>query len=264
VFAVGETLWRDTLARNPTAWTAQNNLGCILGQQNHLDEAEDLFAASLRLNPNNAQAHCNYGRALLLQGAPVQAEDEARSALKLKPESADAHTLLARILVARGKPDEAVMHLRMALRVEPNIDTSLRLASLLGQTGHGREAVAQFRKVIATRPGDVEALNNMAWILATDSDDSIRDGKQAVQYAKQACEQTHYKEAIPLGTLGAAYAEAGQYEEAAAMAQKAIDMATAEGKSDFAQVNRQLLSLYKASQPYHEQKKQNPNSQAPP
>jgi tetratricopeptide (TPR) repeat protein len=264
VFAVGETLWRDTLARNPTAWTAQNNLGCILAQQNHLDEAEDLFAASLRLNPNNPGAHCNYGRALLLQGAPVQAEDEARSALKLKPESADAHTLLARILVARGKPDEAVMHLRMALRVDPNIDTSLRLASLLGQTGHGRDAVAQFRKVLAARPNDVEALNNMAWILATDSDDSIRDGKEAVQYAKQACERTHYSEAIPIGTLGAACAEAGQFEEAAAMAQKAIDLATAEGKSDFAQVNRQLLSLYKASRPYHEQKKQNPNSQAPP
>jgi protein O-mannosyl-transferase len=256
VFAVGETLWRDTLARNPTAWTAQNNLGCILAQQNHLDEAEDLFAASLRLNPDNAGAHCNYGRALLLQGAPVQAEDEARSALRLRPESADAHTLLARILAARGKPDEAVMHLRMALRVEPNIDTSLRLASLLGQTGHGTEAVAQFRKVLAARSGDVEALNNLAWILATDSDDSIRDGKQAVQYAKKACEQTHYKEVIPLGTLGAAYAEAGQFEEAATMAQKAIDLATDEGKSDFAQVNRQLLSLYKTSRPYHEQKKQ--------
>jgi protein O-mannosyl-transferase len=254
VFAHPETLWRDTLARNPAAWTAQNNLGCILADRRQWDEAADSFTTSLRLHPNNPGALCNLGRVLLLQGRVGEAEEQFQNALTLKPDSADAHRLLAQLLIARRKPAEAIVHLRMAMRAEPDFDTRLKLAALLGQTGHDREAVVQFRQVLAGRPTNVEALNNLAWMLASAADETVREGKEAVRYAEQACERTHYGEAIPVGTLAAAYAEAGRYSDAVRTAQKAIELATRAGNTSFAEANRQLLALYQASRPFHQEK----------
>jgi hypothetical protein len=55
-----------------------------------------------------------------------------------------------------------------------------------------------------------------------------------------------------VGTLAAAYAEAGRYDDAVAAAQKACALATAAGERDLLEKNRKLLALYRAHQPYHE------------
>jgi len=98
----------------------------------------------------------------------------------------------------------------------------------------------------------VDALNNLAWILATDSHAELRDGKQAVQLAARACELTHDKVPLLIGTLAAAYAEVGQFDEAVAAAQKAHDLALATGKTDIGAKNLELMELYRAHRPFHE------------
>jgi tetratricopeptide (TPR) repeat protein len=98
----------------------------------------------------------------------------------------------------------------------------------------------------------VEVLNNLAWLLATSPDAHIRDGVQAVKYAEHACELTHHGVTILVGTLAAAYAEAGRYDDAMAAAEKACALATASGERDLLEKNRKLLALYQAHQPYHE------------
>ena len=55
-------------------------------------------------------------------------------------------------------------------------------------------------------------LRNLAWTLATSTETNIRNGTRAVQLAEQACELTHYDDSI-VGTLAAAYAEAGRFDE---------------------------------------------------
>jgi hypothetical protein len=55
-----------------------------------------------------------------------------------------------------------------------------------------------------------------------------------------------------LGTLAAAYAEAGRFTEAVATAQKAIELARAGGDTRSATVIGQLLRLYRSGRPYHE------------
>jgi len=250
--AKDETLWRDTLAKNPAAWTAHNNLGCILAEQNKIDEAIGQFEASLQGNPRNAQAHVNLARALFLQGRFAEAETHLQAALKIKPRDADAHKSYAATLQQRGKTEEALAHLRDALESQPDIETRLQFAALLRATKQTREAVAQYRQVLAARPDAVEALNNLAWMLSTSSDDALRDGAEAVQFAERACRMTQYKQAIMVGTLAAAYAEAGRFNDAVATAEKAIDLATASGNTQFAGINQQLLTFYRARKPYHE------------
>jgi tetratricopeptide (TPR) repeat protein len=252
VLASDETLWRDTLAKNPAAWTAHNNLGCILAEQHQMDDAIGHFQASLQYNPRNAQAHVNLARALALQGRFGEAETHFQAALKIKPRDADAHKSYAAALQQRGRIEEALAHLREALAAQPDVETRLQLATLLHATKQTREAVAQYREVLSFKPDSVEALNNLAWLLATSSEDALRDGAQAVRLAERACRLTQYKEAAQLGTLAAAYAEAGQFADAAATAEKAREVATAAGNTRFAEINQQLLALYRAGKAYHE------------
>jgi hypothetical protein len=63
---------------------------------------------------------------------------------------------------------------------------------------------------------------------------------------------THYGEPLFIGTLAAAYAEAGRFPEAVTTAKKAEQLATKVGLTAVAAKNRQLLKLYRAGKPYHE------------
>lgn len=97
-----------------------------------------------------------------------------------------------------------------------------------------------------------EVLNNLAWRLATSSDPAVRNGDQAVRLAENACAQTGYHETVMIGTLAAAYAEAGRFDDAMATAQKACALASASNQPELLKINQQLLELYRQHQPYHE------------
>jgi len=97
-----------------------------------------------------------------------------------------------------------------------------------------------------------EILNNLAWRLATSPDPKIRDGNQAVSLARRACELTHYQKPVYLGTLAAACAEAGQFDEAIAAAEKACTLASGPGERDLLKKNQELLELYRHHEAYRE------------
>jgi Flp pilus assembly protein TadD, contains TPR repeats len=252
IMATDESLCRDTLAKNPSAWIAQNNLGTILAEQNKIDEAITHFRASLEHNPNNAQAHGNLGKALTLQGKLAEADAELRTAIALKPQEPEFHRSLAYALGGQGKTDEALGQLRQAADLQQNVACRLELAGMLHQSGKDREAVVEYRRALVIRPLSVEVLNNLAWILATSPDDSVRNGSDAVGFAEKACQQTQNQDAMTMGTLAAAYAETGRFSDAVATADKAASLAATAGNSRFATINTQLMQLYRSGKPYHE------------
>jgi Flp pilus assembly protein TadD len=126
------------------------------------------------------------------------------------------------------------------------------LGMALGQLGRTREAVAQYREALRLNPNLAGALNNLAWVLAASPDDELRNGAEAVRLAGRACELTHYGEPLFVGTLAAAYAEAGRFPEAVTTAEKAEQLATSAGLKKVAEKNQQLLELYRTGKPYHE------------
>jgi Flp pilus assembly protein TadD len=154
----------------------------------------------------------------------------------------------------QGRNREALAHLRMALVLSAKPDIKLRLdyANLLIRSGDLRLAVTQLRQVVLLQPDSVEALNNLAWLLATASDDTVRNGAEAVQYAERASRLPPVKGMCVPGTLAAAYAEAGRFSEAVATAEKAVEDETATGETRFAALNQQLLGLYRKGRPFHE------------
>lgn len=102
-----------------------------------------------------------------------------------------------------------------------------------------------------TQPEPVEG-NNLAWLLATSPEATNRNGALAVKLAESACQQTRYRTTILVGTLAAAYAEAGRFNDAIATAQKACKLASESGEQDLLKKNQELLELYRKHQPYHE------------
>lgn len=252
IFASDEALWRDTLAKNPAAWNAHNNLGCILAERNDLAGAMAAFATSVKLNPRNASAHCNLAKALLLKNDFAEAERHFRTALESQPEHVDTLRNYAAALADRGRATEAVKLLQQAVRLKPSLEIRLQLAGLFTARGQDAGAVRELRLALAARPDSTEALSTLAWILATAADETVRAGSAALELAKQACELKP-PDAQGLTALAAAYAETGRYAEAVETAKQAIALAEASTGANqrFAQLNAQLLQLYQAGKPYH-------------
>ncbi len=251
VFAAQESLVRDTLAKNQSAWTAHNDLGIVLVKRGDYEGAAHEFQNALQGNPDYADARLNLGLALLIQGQPDEAQRQFLAVLQVKPYEPLAHKQLGEILAGQGKDPEALYHLKVALRFKPDADARLALASLYYKNGDTRSAVEELYRGLALNPDQADALNNLAWILATDANAEVRSGTEAVQRAEQACRLTNYKQSAMISTLAAAYAEAGRFPEAIATAEKAVKMQTAGGDARMAEINKQLLTLYRSGKPYH-------------
>ena len=70
--------------------------------------------------------------------------------------------------------------------------------------------------------------------------------------AQQAVQLTRGRNPDFLGTLAAAYAEAGRFPEAIRTAEQAISLASAYGDAAMAESLREQLKFYRASHPYRE------------
>jgi len=183
-----ETLWHDTLAKNPNCWMAHDNLGDYLYDKGRNREAEEHYRKAIEVDSNN-------------------------------PYNVIVQNNLGNTLAAQGRLDEAIEAYRQAIRSDPNFSP---------------------------------ALNNLAWILASASRTELRNGAEAVQVAERACDLTQHRAPLFMGTLAAAYAEAGRFPEAVATAEEAEQLATDVGLAAVAEKNRKLLELYRTGKPYRE------------
>ena len=83
------------------------------------------------------------------------------------------------------------------------------------------DAIFHFRAALKVNPRYPSALNDLAWILATQSDPQLRNVPDAVRLAEKACQLTNRTNASYLDTFAVALAEASRFPEAASAASKA-------------------------------------------
>ena len=164
-----ETLYRETLRRNPSCWMAHNNLGNVLAKlPGRSEEAIQEYQAALRMKPDNAEAHYDLAALLFASDLPA-AIAHYQAAVKAKPEFGAAHanlgTALARI---PSRLPEAIAEYKTAIRLEPGLAvTHFDLANTLGQMpDRSPEAIPEYRKAIELNPDFLEARYNLALALA--------------------------------------------------------------------------------------------------
>ena len=129
--------------------------------------------------------------------------------------------------------------------------------------GRAREAIGQYQKALQLRPDSMSAGANLAWILASNPDPSLRDGARAVALALRADQLAGGQNPIILGTLAAAYAEVGKFSQAAATAQRALQLAGPRTNSPAAAALRAQIALYQSGSPFRDTNAAPPASPPP-
>jgi cytochrome c-type biogenesis protein CcmH/NrfG len=85
-------------------------------------------------------------------------------------------------------------------------------------------ALAAYAEAIQSNPANAEAHVELAWLLATHPDDRLRDGRRAISLARRAITLGSAHPAL-YETLAAAYAEAGDFDEAVLWRAESLDAA---------------------------------------
>ena len=121
---------------------------------------------------------------------------------------------------------------------------------LYSAMGAHQAAIEDLDKALASGSRDAEVYNTLAWLLATSTQDALRNAQRAKELALTACELTRYQEPNYVDTLAAAHAEAGEFDDALRFQQKALE--SPEFEKRFGKEARSRLELYAARRPYRE------------
>jgi len=182
-----ETLWRDTVKKNPKAWLAYNNLGEELARQGNMDEAFQCFTRAYELNNayeaacynlgtfalrqndyekavfyfnrtinvrwNYPEAHNNLGNALTRAGRLEEAVKCYKDAITIDPKAADPYFNLGNTSFRQGRFNEAIEYYTKALEIKPSFaDAQCNLGITLLETGRKKEAIAHLETALKINP----------------------------------------------------------------------------------------------------------------
>jgi Flp pilus assembly protein TadD len=210
-----------------------------------------LFEHALKVTGKNRIAEGAYGHALIEAGKPDEGLLHLRNAVRISPTSFNTRNDLGKALLKQGKYSEAVAcfnelinHKEVTAGVYENLGTAYT------QLGRYEPAIQNWNKAIQLDPNNTNILNNLAWLLATSENISLRNADKAIELARRACELTGYKEAYQLDTLAAAYAASGRFDEAVTTAQQAVNAAKGSGKEEMVSEIQNRLELYQRGQAY--------------
>jgi tetratricopeptide (TPR) repeat protein len=254
-----ETLWTHALEVTSENDFAHNNLGYLCVESDQLDKAISHFETAAMIRHGKTNKHYNVGSAfvemnladaLARKGQSDEAMVHYQQAIALEPNYADAYYNRGNLLLAKGQIDDAIADWEKTLQLQPNdADAHTCLGNALLRKGSLNEAIAHYQTALALAPEDPHSRNNLAWILATSSDDKIRDGAKAVEFAQQAVAISRGRDPLCVRTLAAAYAESGRFSESIAAAQQAAMIAKMQGKTRLANDLEKDLLLYRAHVP---------------
>ena len=240
--------YESMIRRDPTRVQLHDDVAQLYLDQGRAVEAAAHLQASVRLKPDSAAAHFNFGTALTLGGRLDAAIEQYQQALRIDPDYALAHNNLGNALVARGDAENALRHFRDALRLDPsNAEAHYNAGSMLRARGEYAEAADHFRDALRLKPDWMPAVASLAWLLATAPDAALRDPDQAIRFAEQAADRTGRRDASALDVLAAAYASAGQFDQAVATCEAALAM---KPDAALASAIRARQELYRQRRPY--------------
>lgn len=230
-----------------------NNLGTAFAQKGDVTGAIAQFQDALTLWPGDAQAHFNLGNAFLQNGNTDAAISQLRAGLAIEPGNAAANNDLAAALFQKGQIDEAIKYFQAALALSPDyFDARINLGNAMLQRGKLDEAATQFEAALDHQPNSAAALDGLsrvAWRLATSSDPSVRNGPRALELAGKTCQLTGGNNPKLDAILAAAYAETGQFPQAIATVQRAMQLAATQNNTALLAALQSQLKLYQAGSP---------------
>jgi tetratricopeptide (TPR) repeat protein len=249
---------KDFIAGRPRAKKAAAAMGVLVllslliltrMQVRYWENSLTLFGHDIEVTKDNVLAENGYGCALSQLGLVDEAQKHLQNALRISPAYSEARNNLANVYLKKGMLNEAIACFNEIIRRnEATADIYYNLAAAMEMQKKYDEAIKYYAKSLEMNPEDPAANKRMGIVL-------LAAGKpnEAIGYAKRACELTEDKDAECLETLASAFAATGKFDEAARIAEKALNIAKSSGKEDLAREIQKRIKLYEAGQPYREQ-----------
>ena len=219
IYKNGETLYRDTILKNPSCWMAHNNLGAILLSQGKQEEAKIQFSTALKIRPDYPDARSNMCSVLIREGNLKEALVNAQEAKRLRPSSPENLNNLGIVLFNLGRNDESIAIYNEAIRLRPEYPEVLNnLGNALVQSGKKQEDLDCYIKAIKFKNDFPEAYANIS-ILYLGSGHIVEGINCYEQAVKLLPASSNYHKA-----LGLAYSNAGRINDSILQLQESLKL----------------------------------------
>jgi len=221
-------------------------------QEGQNDRAVAAYDEAIRLDPNCAVAYINRGGIHAQQGNPQRAVADYAEAARLDSKYADALFRLGYSWFQNRRYADSIAAYDRALQLDPqrpDARAHFFRGNAHDKLGDYEKAVADYDKSVALEPEYALPYFSLAQLRASCPEAAFRCGAKAVANATKACELTDWKNWQVVDALAAAWAEAGDFQNALKWQAKAIEMAR---QADRRQKKflQQRLELYRAGKPY--------------
>jgi tetratricopeptide (TPR) repeat protein len=251
--------WRDSeaLFRRAAAVTQNNDLalldlGVALDAQGRFEEALAVYHQAEKSGSGRYQIYNNLGNVLGILGRHDESLAEYRKAIFLAPDIASLPNGAGGQLAALNRFDEALKEFSTAEKLNPTYAAPhLENAKVLFKMGRDAEGLDEFRAALQIEPDNYQTVATVAHYLAANENAAARDGKNALLLAIKANDRSGRIQPMVFDILGMALAENGDFTNAIACVQNALDLASAAGINNTGQLQTRL-ELYKNKLPWRE------------
>jgi tetratricopeptide (TPR) repeat protein len=240
-------LFRRGLELAPDEAALRHKLATALALKGDRRAALATFQETTRRSPGYVKSHYSLGLLYAEAGNPSRAAQEFTTALRYDPNYVEARLQLAELLRHTGKPGAALPHYDKVLELDPRMaEAAYGDAMALVLLRRYRDARDRLDESLRRHPDHPAFAIALARVLAAAPDDQVRDGMRALQLLQSVPEDA--RRTFDWGlAMGMALAETRQYDQATAIQQQAIALAS--GNPEVIQSLTQTLRLYQQNRP---------------
>jgi tetratricopeptide (TPR) repeat protein len=247
-------LLRRAIAINPKALDAHLLFIDILMEFRQYEMGINYCNELVSMEPKNADIRNRLARMYIEKGNIENAKQQMKIAQRLSPNDETKFIMLGRIAKKEGSPQSALDGYRKALNLNPrNVDIQLEVGNYLVDLRKWGEALTHFQNSLTTSPNDIDLLERYAWVLAVCPAQDLRNGRKALALANRLALRRKYTKPQEMRcgmTLAAAYACAGQFDQALEVAKKYLGWAKTMKDSSYLRRLEVMVSFFQSKKLY--------------
>lgn len=224
----------------------------IMPQLAQLGQSVDIF--EFRPEQRPAESYYHVGKYLAAGGLQEEAVQAFAEAWKRDPKLPGVERDIGVSLALSGRVSEA-QALAGRLNGKDRAPVVVAIARRLSAEGRHQEAIEAWRKSVELSPEETTPKLELAWLLATSEDATLRNGAEALRLVNEALQGRSPQNAREMDVLAAANAENGRFQEAIDWIDQALKLARSGAGPDVVKEFENRRSQYSSRQPFRTAKK---------